>query len=288
MGGHSPGPRAIRGRLPRVSRWEPKIFLDPEGDEPIFRQLASALVDEIRRGRFRPGDHLPGYRTVAEQLGISRNTVIAAYQALQEEGWVVTQPVVGSVVAPNPPVDGPVGGGGRKTGPRPETVGFDVFGPIGGRSLPPARGLLKAGSGVPDPRLVPGLVLARAYRRAVTARGGAALAPGDPRGHPVLREALARMIASTRALSVEPSEILVTRGSQMALFLLAQAICPPGLGVAVEALGDQRIWDGFARSGARCLPVPVDGDGLDVEALDRMAAGGGLRAVLVTPRRQYP
>lgn len=270
-----------------MSRWEATIFLDEGSAEPLFRQISRALADEIGRGRFNPGDHLPGYRTVAEQLGVSRNTVMAAYRELQAEGWVVTQAVVGSVVAPRPPVGrppaappGPLRGAGR--------AGFDLVERTGARTGKPAGGLLQAGTGTPDPRLVPGAALARAYRRALTARGGAALAGVDPRGHRGLREALARMLASTRGVAVGPDEIFVTRGSQMALFLLAQAICPPGAAVAVEALGDRRTWEAFARAGARCHAVPVDGGGLDVDALERLAAREPLRAVLVTPQRQYP
>jgi len=272
-----------------MSRWEATIFLDAASAEPLFRQISRALADEIGRGRFRPGDHLPGYRTVAEQLGVSRNTVMAAYRELQAEGWVVTQPVVGSVVAPRPPVSrAPHTSPAPAPARGPGQAGFDIVGRTGARSEKPVGGLLQAGTGLPDPRLLPGAALARAYRRAVTARGGAALAAVDPRGHRALREALARMVASSRGIAVGPEEVFVTRGSQMGLFLVAQAVCPSGGGVAVEAMGNRRAWETLARAGARCHPVQVDGGGLDVDDLERLADREPLRAVLVTPQRQYP
>ena len=274
-----------------MSHWEPTLFIEPKSGVPVFQQIARGLADEIRRGRFGPGDHLPGYRTIAKQLGVSRNTVIAAYRELQSQGFVVTHPVVGSVVAARPPTGpDPSAAPGSSPPPRTGRVGFELAGKTGSRSAKPKPGLLEMGTGVPDPRLVPGVALARAYRRAVTARAGAVLAPGDPKGHPRLRQALATMLAGTRGLTAGPGEVFVTRGSQMALYLLAQAICPPGTGVAVEALGDRRAWDAFTRAGARCHPVPIDGGGLDVEALERLAAAGEgtLRAVMVTPHRQYP
>ncbi len=275
-----------------MSHWEPTLFIEPKSGVPVFQQIARGLAAEIRSGRFGPGDHLPGYRTIAKQLGVSRNTVIAAYRELQAQGYVVTHPVVGSVVAPRPPMrPEPVAPTVAPPSPRrPGLVGFDLAAPSSARSARPKAGLLNVGSGVPDPRLVPGLALARAYRRVVTARGGAVLAPGHPGGHPRLRQALATMLASTRGLAAGADELFVARGSQMALYLLAQAICPPGTAVAVEALGDRRAWDAFTRAGARCLPVPVDDRGLDVEALDRLgeASDGSLRAVMVTPHRQYP
>lgn len=277
-----------------MSHWEPTLFLEPKSGVPIFQQIAQGLAAEIHAGRFGPGDHLPGYRTIAKQLGVSRNTVIAAYRELQTQGYVVTHPVVGSVVAPRPP--GPAQPAAAPTAPaapaprRAGLVGFDLATPTGARSATPKAGLLNVGTGVPDPRLVPGLALARAYRRVVTARGGAVLAPGHPGGHPRLRQELASMVASTRGLAAEADELFVASGSQMALYLLALAICPPGTAVAVEALGDHRTWEAFSRAGARCHPVPVDDGGLDVDALDRLAAAseGALRAVLVTPHRQYP
>jgi GntR family transcriptional regulator/MocR family aminotransferase len=274
-----------------MSHWEPTLFIEPKSGIPVYQQIARGLAAEIRSGRFGPGDHLPGYRTIAKQLGVSRNTVISAYRELQAQGFVVTHPVVGSVVAPRPPARSEPEENAAALPPRRAgLVGFDLAGPASAKPVTPRTGLLNVATGVPDPRLVPGLALARAYRRVITARGGAVLSPGHPGGHPRLRQALATMLAGTRGLSAGSDELFVARGSQMALYLLAGAICPPGTAVAVEALGDRRAWDAFARAGARCLPVRIDEAGLDVEALDRLAAssGGGLRAVMVTPHRQYP
>src|SRR5215468_1933747 len=147
--------------------------------------------------------------------------------------------------------------------------------------------MLEVASGVPDPRLLPGAALARAYRRALLrSRGGPE--SGDPQGHLQLREALSRMLSNTRAISAGPERILVTRGSQMALVLVAQALVSPGDTVAVEALGARRAWDAFVRAGARCLPVAIDGEGLRMDALESLLGETPVRAVFVTPQRQYP
>jgi GntR family transcriptional regulator/MocR family aminotransferase len=96
------------------------------------------------------------------------------------------------------------------------------------------------------------------------------------------------MLSESRGIPASPGNILVTRGSQMALFLAGQALISGGEAVAVEALGHPGVWEAFARAGARCLPVPVDGEGLRVGALAQLAASERLRAVYVTPLRQYP
>ena len=272
-----------------MSGWTSTLFLDPQSREPVYLQIAHALMQEIHRGRFRPGDPLPGYRTLAEQLGVSRNTVMSAYHELKAEGWVEAKARESSVVAAAPPERLPPGLADAAPGsPSPQAIGFDLGGALGGDSPGPDRGLFRVGTGIPDPRLLPGAELARAYRRALTLHGNLALTLEDSQGHPKLREALARMLTETRGIPSTPGRILVTRGSQMAAFLTAQALFRPGDVVAVEALGDRRAWEAFAHAGARCLPLPVDADGLDLEALETLLATTRLRAVLVSPRRQYP
>jgi GntR family transcriptional regulator/MocR family aminotransferase len=138
---------------------------------------------------------------------------------------------------------------------------------------------------MPDPRLLPGAALARAYRHALASRRGL---DADPQGQPRLREALARMLAGTRGIPAAPDQLLVARGSQMAIFLVAQAILGPGDVVAVEALGGRGAWEAFVRAGASCLPVAVDDEGIRVSDLEALLAARRIRAVLVTPQRQYP
>jgi GntR family transcriptional regulator/MocR family aminotransferase len=266
-----------------MSTWKPTLFLDPASSEPVYRQIAQALIREINRGRLNPGDPLPGYRALGEQLGISRNTVMAAYRDLQAEGWVVSTPGEGSVVALNPPTRDPGQTASAATG-----MGFDLPEPGAPEAKTTPGSLFKVASGLPDPRLLPGAELARAYRRALTLNAQANLLIEDPQGHPRLREALAQMLASTRGMPARPDQILITRGSQMALFLASQALLQPGDGVAVEALGPRSAWEAFAQAGARCIPIPVDGQGMRVEALAEVARMEPLRAVYLAPTRHYP
>ncbi|MGC3997989.1 MAG: aminotransferase class I/II-fold pyridoxal phosphate-dependent enzyme [Anaeromyxobacter sp.] len=266
----------------------PTIRLDPHPGRPVYLQIAHALMAEIHRGRFQPGDALPGYRTLAAELGVSRNTVLTAYRELAAEGWILAAQGEGSTVAPAPPTRLP----GPATpepaaAPRP-TAGFDLRPGTTPGPADAARSLLRVATGNPDPRLLPGAALARAYRRALTVNPRGTLAVDDPQGHPALREALAAHLRAGRGVAAAPGQLVVTRGGQLPLALVAQALLAPGEAVAVEALGPRDAWDAIARAGARCLAVPVDGDGLDLDALERLAQGERLRAVLVSPVRQYP
>jgi GntR family transcriptional regulator / MocR family aminotransferase len=147
---------------------------------------------------------------------------------------------------------------------------------------------LDLSSGAPDVRLVPSRAIGRAYRRVLTRRGAELLGYTNPEGNPALRVELASMLSSTRALHACASDILVTRGSQMALTLTAHALLRPGDVVAVEDFGYRPAWEAFRAAGATVVSVPIDRDGLDVEALTRLAAHTTLRAVYVTPHHQYP
>ena len=173
---------------------------------------------------------------------------------------------------------------------RDSALGFDLEAPLERTSQPlrQARGFLAAATGAPDPRLLPMAAMGRAYRSAMERIAKDGPIPVDPRGHVRLREALATMLASMRGLSVPPEELLVSRGSQMALFLVAQALIRPGDRVGVEALGQRRSWEAFERSGAQLVPLTVDAEGVSPEAIEAALTLGPLRAIFVTPQHQYP
>jgi GntR family transcriptional regulator/MocR family aminotransferase len=114
------------------------------------------------------------------------------------------------------------------------------------------------------------------------------LSYGDPEGHPALRCALASMLANTRGLSVTGDDVLITRGSQMALAVAARALLRPGDVVAVEQFGYRPAWEAFRAAGATLIPVAIDRDGIDVDALRALASRTTIRALYLTPHHQYP
>lgn len=305
--------------------WEVAVDLRADGDQPIFLRLARAISDDVRRGRLRPGDALPGSRTLARTLGVHRNTVLAAYGELAAEGWITTAEATGTFVStalPEVEARRLPGGGARAT--MPGRLGYELARrspllpqptleaashgdapyPTSLRSrageprgkAPGARAKaanlsarrLQLSGGVPDVRLLPTAPLARAYRRALSQHGPELLDYGDARGHARLRVALAAMLSALRGLAAGADNLLITRGSQMALDLVARALLAPGDVVAVEGLGYRPAWTALGSTGARVVPLPVDGDGVDVDALAALAAREPLRAVYVTPHHQYP
>ncbi|GAA0205015.1 PLP-dependent aminotransferase family protein [Actinomadura yumaensis] len=255
--------------------------LNEASGQPVFLRLSQAIIEAIEQGRLKPGQRLPGTRTLAATLKLHRNTVDAAYHEAAMQGWLVTEAARGTFVARDLPVES----GARRNGSPPPAAQ-----PTKPSRVAADRDMLRFSDGVPDARLLPSAELARAVRHAL--RRPDFLTPGgygDPRGAPALRDALAGHLASERGMTVSADDLIVTRGSQMALFLAANVLLSPGEAIAVEEPGYPLAVSAFRAAGARVVPIPVDGEGLSLTHLEAaLAATPGLRAVYVTPHHQYP
>jgi GntR family transcriptional regulator/MocR family aminotransferase len=265
------------------------LALAGETGAPLFVQIADAVAGDVARGRLRPGDPLPGTRTLAEQLGVHRSTVVAAYAELTAQGWIAARPGGATRVA----AQAPEAARRRPRAPAslPARPAYAIEPPAVPASipLPTKRGTLHMFGGLPDLRLVPTELLARAYRRQARRHGPTLLGYGlDRRGQPALREAIARWLAAHRGLAATPETVMITRGSQMALDLLARALVRPSDAVAVEALSYPNAVNVFRKATANVMPVGVDEDGLDVAALAELAGRRPIRAVYLTSQHQYP
>src|SRR5262249_3498540 len=139
-----------------------------------------------------------------------------------------------------------------------------------------------------DVRLFPAQAMTRAFRRAIGQRGRAPLTYTNPAGHPRLRSELATMLARTRGLFAPPDNLLVTRSIGQGIVLVARALMGPGDAVVVERFSYAPARGVMTLAGARLIPVPVDEEGLDVDALENVLAAEKVRAVFLTPHHQFP
>ena len=267
-----------------MRRWELSVPLDPGRGQPLFLQLAGAIADDIRRGRLKPGEPLPGTRELAESLELNRNTVVAGYDELAAEGLVLTRVGGGTFVAEQMPRAMP------PAALASEAPTFAVAPPLPRipelKPLPP--GALMLSSGLPDARLFPARQLARAFRRAIEHKGRVLLTYSQACGHERLRRELAAMLSRTRGLAATPENLMVTRSIEQAIDLVARALLVPGDVVAVEQWGYPPAWNVLRLAGARLVPLPLDEDGLDVGSLETLLAHERVRAVFLTPHHQFP
>lgn len=255
------------------------------GASAMFVRVAAEIVASIRRGSLQPGDRVPSTRALAAQLRVNRNTVVAAYDELIAQGYLTTRGAAGTVVSRELPERAV-----RRVPVAPEGIparpGFEMraveppFAPFGD-----ADTVYHLSGGVPDTRLVATATLARAYRRALGSRNGrSGLDYGSPHGSLRLRVAIAAMMRESRGIPATAENILIVRGSQMALDLSTRLLVRPGETVAVEELGYRPAWRAFEEAGARIAPIALDAQGLVVDEL----AGVRPRCVYATPHHQYP
>ncbi|TWF78664.1 GntR family transcriptional regulator/MocR family aminotransferase [Pseudonocardia hierapolitana] len=228
------------------------------------RALEAALRDAVRSGRLTPGTRLPGTRSLAADLGLSRGTVVQAFGQLVAEGWLVgvagSGTVVGAIPARSDPPEPD-----RRPAPDGTPRGID---------LRPGR---------PDLSAFPRTAWASAVRRALT--GSAALLDYvEPAGLPVLRAAVAEHVARTRGVRATPDAVVVTAGFTQALALLARVVHRLGIRRAgVEDPSFARHRNVLTAAGAALVPLPVDGAGADPAALPEAPA-----LALLTPAHQHP
>ncbi len=228
--------------LARLGRWS-------AGRGPLYVLLAARLRRMINDGELPPGTALPADRTLAAALTVGRSTVVAAYDALCQDGRIVRRQGSGTRVAPAAlkPEPGPAG---------------DTASPLFLHLLEPPDGVIQLACAAVS--TAPAAVT-EAYATALTYP-----IAGDigyhPAGHPALRRALAERY-TRRGLPTEPGQILVTSGAQQGLSLLARLFLGPGDRMLVEAPTYPGAIEVFRESAAVLRSVPSGAAGLDVDAL---------------------
>jgi GntR family transcriptional regulator / MocR family aminotransferase len=262
-------------------------------DRPLYLQLQDELLGAILRGSAPAGTRLPSMRRLAKDLGVSRITVEAAYEALEAQGLVEARARSGTFVTRH---------AAQAAGPREASKGDAL--PWEARLAPganPARermlgqvlraagaeGAIPFAWGAGDPRLFPVDAFRVIIDRILRHGGGAALGPADTQGEPALRASFASYL---RKLDIAASAdaIVVTTGSQQAIELVVGALVRPGDRVAVE----EPTWPGalgtLESAGAEIAGVAQDDDGMRLDALERVLARGDVRLIYAVPTFQNP
>lgn len=263
------------------------LALDPASPEPLYRQLYFAIRELILSGRLRPGARLPATRTLARDLGVSRNTVLAAFEQLHAEGYVTGRVGAGSFVSRVLPEDvlearrvpPPMADAGRAPGPSARGRRLAEL----ARSSPKPRPFAP---GLPEIAAFPFEEFARRLQRHWRAPPASFLIGADPMGWRPLREALAAHLGAARAVRCSADQVLIVNGAQQALDLAARVLIDPGDQVWIEDPGYAGLEGAILAAGGELVPVPVDEEGLSVAEGRRRAPRA--RMACVAPSHQYP
>ncbi|WP_019643666.1 MocR-like pyridoxine biosynthesis transcription factor PdxR [Novispirillum itersonii] len=253
---------------------------------PLHARIQRAIRQMILDGAIAPGRPLPASRALAVSLGVSRDTVEAAYTQLHAEGFIERRVGSGSFVAD---------GSGFPVRPRRQSSGAMVSPPAlsrRGTMMAMGGGVREAASphpfapGIPETRTFPLALWERLQRQVMKEAGTRALLHGDPQGVEPLRRAIADYVNLERGARASPDQVLVLTCAQQAMMLCATVLLDPGERIYLEDPAYYGARRAFEAAGLDCVPVPVDGQGITVApVLDDPRPA---RALCLTPSHQFP
>ncbi len=276
--------------------YPPFIMLDETSALPLYRQIYEAIRHAILSGNLRPTAPLPATRLLSQQLGISRMTVVNAYDQLFAEGYLEAKTGAGTFVAAHLPEEFLQTSGVERREHQASSparkVKFSDYGQKLAQSSESilrhhgASSLLPFEHGVPGAEEFPFDVWAKIAQRWQKKPPSSILSYGDAVGFRPLREAIAAHLASARGLLCKVEQIIITNGTQQALDLIGRIFLSKTTDVYIEDPGYFGARDIFAATGARLVPVPIDEEGFDLQTARKRSRRA--RLVYVTPSHQYP
>lgn len=262
------------------------VLLDRSRPETLTTQVVEQIRDAIRCSRIASGARLPSSRQLSEQLEISRNTVVRAYDLLIIEGLVETRPASGVYVAdrlPVTPVARATDIGASMQTRMPLPLRLARTQPISHAAQ--KRLLYDFAPGRPAAELFPLKTWRRLLQHNLTHNGSAGLTQyGDPAGLPALRTAIAQHLSVTRGITADPSRIIIVSGIQEALTLASRLYLARGRLAVVEDPCYEGAVLAFEAAGAEIAYAAVDHHGLMPDELPQRAAS----LLYTTPAHHYP
>jgi GntR family transcriptional regulator/MocR family aminotransferase len=268
---------------------------------PLYLQLESEIIQLICRGILKPRQALPSSRELAQHLQLNRKTVVAAYEELDAQGWVETRERSGVYVSSQlPDTSARKMNQNRKKWTRSRQPAYPLIKrsrevsmstdpgvETNAQGMPKYR--YKIDDGFPDPRIAPIEQLVREYRRFGKSHlADRLLMYGPAQGSFRLRVELAKFLNRTRGMQISEKEILITKGTQMAIYLTAKLLIRPGDIVFVPEPGYLDANQAFRLVGANLVYIPVDQDGMDVDEIERLCKKKVPKMIYIIPHHHRP
>lgn len=241
---------------------------------PLYEQIYHFIREEIKSGNLPAKTRLPSTRKLSQSLGVSRSTVQLAYDQLVAEGYLTAEACRGyfaaelDVLLQMEKTEAPTGERPAKRKPEPAETPMPVqidFSP---------RGIAL--------EHFPFNIWRKLSREILTMDNKELFSSGDPQGEPGLREEIRAYLKSARLVDCRAEQIVVGAGSEYLLMLLNQILGPHG--IAMENPTYRQAYRVFTRLGHSVVPVPMDGSGMEVEALRH----SGAKIAYIMPSHQFP
>lgn len=262
-------------------------------DIPLYQQIFERFASRIDRGELPPGARLPPTRSLAQEMGAHRNTIVRAYEDLEAAGFVVSTVGRGTFVAPRRArTDLALVGSQRNEIPWRSIVSNAATSEflvrherIQQRIIPGEH--INLTRMQPSADLLPHDLLRRCLDHVLRQLGGKALGYAPADGLPRLRKQIAEDLGETLGIEAEGAHVTITAGSQQALDLVARAMINPGDTLLIEESTYSGAMNAFSVAGARLVTVPWDNEGPDMAALQSLARTGA-KAFYTVPNCHNP
>ncbi|MDA3614626.1 aminotransferase-like domain-containing protein [Polluticaenibacter yanchengensis] len=272
--------------------FENVILIDKNSKVPVYRQIAYAFMEAIRNGTLKAGTVLPGTRELAKLLTVHRKTVIAAYEELNAQDWIVIIPRKHVTVSEQIPLLKPKKWNGINASDSYKQ-NFDLFlstqkKDANDNNLTGAAEIF-IDDGYPDIRLSPIDELLKIYRSYTLRKYAVKNTVADiSQGTLRLREVLVKYLSETRGLNISANNLLITHGAQMSIYLASKLIFSPGSNVIVGIPNYNIANNTFNATGANVIEVRVDACGLDIDAVENICKSKKISAIYIIPHHHYP
>ena len=257
---------------------------------PLFLQLSNQLVQLIQNGQLLSGSKLPSSRALAEICQLNRNTINKSYQELESLGWITIQAKKGAFVVENFPSIKTQSWVEQQENLDSQSVPSYSFYDFPFLKTPKAiSSLIGFNDGLPDIRLAPIEDLGKAYIRNLRQLGFEKnLSYTDALGPSALKYQLSKLLNETRGLNTTEDNLLITRGSTMAIHLAVAATVKSGDTVIVGERNYQTANMMIQHFGGQLKTVPVDDKGIQLETIPSLCKKHNVRAIYVTSHHHHP
>lgn len=270
---------------PVEMRFFEQLVLDRESSKSLYIQLSDQIVLGIRSGVLGEGLKLPGSRAFAEILKLHRKTILAAFEELEQQGWIEFRPNVGTFVRRNSE---------RQTSkPSIVHINRDVIrfkksafldSPFESHTC-----LLAFNDGQPDYRLTPMEELTRMYRSATKRRKiTRKLSDQQWKGSGFFKEQLTQQINQVRGISCSKNQVLVARSNELLLYIIGQLLLEKD---SLVLVGNPSYFAAnmiFQQAGTRLKTIPVDDEGIQTEIIERLFKPGEISLIYLNAQQHYP
>lgn len=268
------------------------VHVDRESATAVYMQIANQLINAIQRGYLIAGIKLPGTRVLSVTLGVHRKTIVAVYDELDAQGWVEIRPNKGTFVLSR-----------KHSKPNrfqsflqntlasyPDNTGYSFEkSSLLDNPFEHSKCEYVFNDGTPDIRLTQVDHLSRLYSSSMKRRSNRRkLGYYNQDGSEYFKENLSNFLNLSRGLHISKNNLLITRSTEMSVYIISEILLKANDVVVVASLSYFSVNMIFQKSGARIHQVPIDNEGIQVDAVRELCRKHRIRMLYLTPHHHYP